>query len=54
MDTVPAKTILTRNKDTSWFGSDYNMNLYRAAPMGAFTATAGAHATMWRALTGCA
>ena len=26
MDTVPAKTILTRNKDTSWFGSDYNMN----------------------------
>lgn len=29
METVPAKTIVTRNKDTSWFGSDYNMNLYR-------------------------
>lgn len=29
MDTVSAKTIITKNKDTSWFGSDYNMNLYR-------------------------
>lgn len=29
MDTVPAKTIITKNRDTSWFGSDYNMNLYR-------------------------
>lgn len=29
METVPAKTIVTRNKDTSWFGSDYNMSLYR-------------------------
>lgn len=29
MDTIPAKTIVTRNKDTSWFGSEYNMNLYR-------------------------
>ena len=34
MDTVPAKTILTRNKDTSWFGSDYNMNLYRGCSHG--------------------
>lgn len=30
----PAKTILTRNKDTSWFGSDYNMNLYRGCSHG--------------------
>lgn len=29
MDAVPAKTIVTKNKDTFWFGSDYNMNLYR-------------------------
>lgn len=29
MELVPAKTIVTKNKDTSWFGSDYNMNLYR-------------------------
>lgn len=29
MKTVPAKTILQRNKSASWFGTDYNMNLYR-------------------------
>ncbi len=29
MDTVPAKTILTRNKSTAWFGCEFNMNLYR-------------------------
>lgn len=29
MDTIPAKTILLRNRDTFWFGSEYNMNLYR-------------------------
>lgn len=29
MELVPAKTILTRPKDDSWFGNDYNMNLYR-------------------------
>ena len=34
MDTVPAKTILTKNRDTSWFGADYNMNLYRGCPHG--------------------
>lgn len=34
MDSVPAKTIITKNKDTSWFGSDYNMNLYRGCPHG--------------------
>lgn len=27
MDTVSAKTIVTKNRDTSWFGSDYNMNV---------------------------
>lgn len=34
MDTYPAKTILTKNKDTSWFGSDYTMNLYRGCSHG--------------------
>lgn len=34
MESVPAKTIITRNKDTSWFGSDYNMNLYRGCSHG--------------------
>lgn len=29
MDTVFARTIVTKNKSTFWFGSDYNMNLYR-------------------------
>lgn len=29
MNTVPAKTILQKNKSTAWFGNDYNMNLYR-------------------------
>lgn len=29
METVPAKTILQKNKSADWFGSDYNMNLYR-------------------------
>ena len=29
MELVPAKTILARPKDDSWFGNDYNMNLYR-------------------------
>ena len=26
---VPAKTIVTRTKNRAWFGTDYNMNLYR-------------------------
>lgn len=34
MEMIPAKTIVTRNKDTSWFGSDYNMNLYRGCSHG--------------------
>lgn len=29
MKTIPAKTILQKNKSTEWFGNDYNMNLYR-------------------------
>ena len=29
METIPAKTILQKNKSTFWFGSGYNMNLYR-------------------------
>lgn len=29
MKTVPAKTILHKNKSSEWFGNDYNMNLYR-------------------------
>jgi len=29
MKTVPAKTILQKNKTSEWFGNDYNMNLYR-------------------------
>lgn len=27
--TIPAKTILTTNKTTDWFGLEYNMNLYK-------------------------
>ena len=34
MDTIPAKTILQRNKSTDWFGSEYNMNLYRGCSHG--------------------
>lgn len=29
MKTIPAKTILHKNKSSDWFGNDYNMNLYR-------------------------
>ena len=29
MKTVPAKTILQKNKSSGWFGNDYNTNLYR-------------------------
>lgn len=34
MELIPAKTIITKNRDTSWFGSDYNMNLYRGCSHG--------------------
>ncbi|HWT76504.1 MAG TPA: radical SAM protein [Mobilitalea sp.] len=29
MNTIPAKTIITKKPDTSWFGTDYNMNIYK-------------------------
>lgn len=29
METIPAKTILRKNKSSEWFGSDYNINLYK-------------------------
>lgn len=29
MNTIPAKTIITKKKDVSWFGTDYNMNIYK-------------------------
>ncbi len=29
MEYLPAKSIVTRTKNTSWFGADYNMNIYR-------------------------
>lgn len=34
MESIPASGILTRKKDTSWFGTEYNMNLYRGCPHG--------------------
>jgi len=35
MKTIPAKTILTKNKYPQyWFGNDYNMNLYRGCHHG--------------------
>ena len=29
MEFLPAKTIITKTKTNAWFGSDYNMNIYR-------------------------
>ncbi len=29
MNTIPAKTILSKKTDNSWFGCDYNMNIYK-------------------------
>lgn len=29
MEYIPAKTIVTRNKSTAWFGANYNMNIYK-------------------------
>lgn len=34
MEYVPAKTIVTRTKNASWFGTDYNMNIYRGCSHG--------------------
>lgn len=32
--TIPAKSILIKNKDLSWFGAEYNMNLYKGCSHG--------------------
>ncbi|MEG0379332.1 MAG: radical SAM protein, partial [Eubacterium sp.] len=29
METTPAKTLVTKNKSTYWFGAEYTMNIYR-------------------------
>lgn len=29
LETIPAKTLVTRNKSTSWFGTDFTMNIYK-------------------------
>ena len=34
METIPAKHIVHRTRDTSWFGTDYTMNLYRGCSHG--------------------
>lgn len=34
MQTIPAKTIVTRARSRWWFGTDYNMNLYRGCTHG--------------------
>ena len=34
MEYVPAKTIVTKTKNTQWFGTDYNMNIYRGCSHG--------------------
>ena len=34
MEKIAAKTILTRTKSTAWFGTEYNMNLYRGCTHG--------------------
>jgi DNA repair photolyase len=34
METIPAKNMLTRTKNNYWFGTDYNMNIYRGCSHG--------------------
>ena len=34
MEYIPAKTIVTKTKNHSWFGIDYNMNIYRGCSHG--------------------
>lgn len=34
MNTIPAKTIITKKADSSWFGTDYNMNIYKGCNHG--------------------
>lgn len=34
MEEIDAKTIVTRTKNSAWFGAYYNMNIYRGCPHG--------------------
>ena len=34
MEFIPAKTLVTRTKDLSWFGARYNMNIYKGCSHG--------------------
>ncbi|MGL5433966.1 MAG: radical SAM protein [Lachnospiraceae bacterium] len=34
MEYIPAKTIVTKTKSNAWFGTDYNMNIYRGCSHG--------------------
>ncbi|MDF2886569.1 MAG: Radical domain protein [Lacrimispora sp.] len=34
VELIPAKTIVTKTKNSSWFGIDYNMNIYRGCSHG--------------------
>ena len=34
MESIPAKTIVTKNKSTKWFGMDYTMNIYKGCNHG--------------------
>ncbi|MBE6024236.1 MAG: radical SAM protein [Cellulosilyticum sp.] len=34
MEFIPAKTLITRTKDRSWFGTRYNMNIYKGCSHG--------------------
>lgn len=34
MEFIPAKTIVTKTKSDSWFGTDYNMNIYKGCNHG--------------------
>ena len=34
MEFIPAKTIVTKTKSDNWFGTDYNMNIYKGCNHG--------------------
>jgi len=34
MQTIPCKTLLTTNKNSNWFGTEFNMNIYRGCSHG--------------------
>lgn len=34
MEFIPAKTIVTKTKSDEWFGTDYNMNIYKGCNHG--------------------